>query len=56
MQQNLCPLNCFDQDNDMTKIIYDLKLCNGIDRTRPKTEVEFVDNNFSTQMSRNQRK
>ena len=39
----------------MSKIIYDLRLCSNDNRERPRTEVEFVDNNFSTQMSRNQR-
>lgn len=55
MQQNLCPLNCFDEDKNMSKIIYDLRLCNQDNRERPRTEVEFVDYNFSSYMSRNQR-
>ena len=53
MQQNLCPLTCLDEDQNMSKIIYDMRLCNRDCRERPKTEVEFVDNNFASQMSRN---
>ena len=55
MQKNLCPLNCFDEDKNMSKIIYDMRLSNGNPRVRPKTEVEFNDNNFTAQMSRNER-
>ena len=55
MQQNLCPLYCLDEDRNMSKIIYDMRLSNVNPRTRPKTEVEFIDNHFAAQMSRNQR-
>ena len=55
MQQKLCPLNCFDEDKNLSKIIYDMRLSNRNTRTRPKTEVEFADYNFNAQFSRNDR-
>ena len=54
MQQKYCPLYCLDDEN-LNKILFDLRVNNPDQKLRPRTEVGFIGDGLAQTMSRNNR-